>query len=208
MPRPWRDLSDRLARQSALSERDYRFAIAQYGLFSDRVTELQKEREVWIRLSIIGTFGFLGWLGVYLESRDFDHSCWRCCICRRSTFCRWLANLGAALRFFFIQRDINRLVTYLAEMERDVLCLPDADLRRAQRARYPRPALALAVDRLLALHRGFVGNGGGGIGLARLSGSRWVERARVGAVCGPVRNISTQPAGYGSVAARHFTRED
>ena len=116
--------NDRVTRQNVLTERDYRFAIAQYGLFSDRVTELQKEREVWIRLSIIGTFGFLGWLGVYLESVT---STFMLEMLHLQTIylLPLVANLGAALRFFFIQRDINRLVTYLAEMERDVLCLPD-----------------------------------------------------------------------------------
>lgn len=119
------EISDRILRQNALTERDFRFATAQYGLYADRVTELQKEREVWIRHSIIATFAFFGWLGVYRDT--FSQTFMLEALSLQTIyFVPLVFNLGGALRFFFIQRDINRLVSFLAEMERDLLCLPDA----------------------------------------------------------------------------------
>ncbi|MEO1790101.1 MAG: hypothetical protein AAFR34_10380 [Pseudomonadota bacterium] len=114
----------RVARQEALTERDFRFGIAQYTMYAERVTELQTEREVWIRHSILATFAFFGWLAVYRDSVSMtfmlDTVHLNVIYCLPVVF-----NLGGALRFFFIQRDINRIVQMLAEMERDVLCLPD-----------------------------------------------------------------------------------
>ncbi len=115
----------RLERQAALTDRDFRFATAQYGLYADRVTELQKEREVWIRHSILATFAFFGWIAVYRDSVS-ETFMLRMLSLQTIYFVPLVFNAGGALRFFFIQRDINRLVSFLAEMEREILCLPDA----------------------------------------------------------------------------------
>ncbi len=133
------DMDARITAQNALTERDFRFATAQYGLYAERVTELQKEREVWIRHSIIATFAFLGWLGVYRDA--FSQTFMLEAVSLQTLyFVPLVFNLGGALRFFFIQRDINRLVTFLAEMERDILCLPtqicDAPSGRGLRDRH------------------------------------------------------------------------
>ena len=116
---------DQHLRQAALSERDFRFAVAQYGLFSDRVTELQKEREVWIRHSIIATFAFFGWLAVYRDSISTTFMLEMVGL-QTIYFLPFVFNAGGALRFYFIQRDINRHVIFLTEMERDTLCLHDS----------------------------------------------------------------------------------
>ncbi len=122
------DLADitvmRLQRQNTLSERDFRFAVEQYGLYAGRVTEFQKEREVWIRHSIIATFAFFGWIGIYRDTFTMTFMLDMFQV-QSIYFLPLIFNIGGALRFFFIQRDINRLVQYLAEMEREVLCLPD-----------------------------------------------------------------------------------
>lgn len=114
----------RLDRQLALTERDFHFAVTQYRLYADRVTELQKEREHWVRHSIIATFAFFGWMSVYRDTFTMTFMLNTVQI-QAIYFLPLLFNFGGALRFYFIQRDINRLVTYLAEMERDTLCLPD-----------------------------------------------------------------------------------
>ena len=118
------DAASRIDRQQALTARDYRFALEQYRLFSERVTESQKEREVWIRHSIIATFAFFGWIAVYVDQLTSTFML-EIVHLQAIYFVPLVANLGGALRFFFIQRDINRLVTFLAEMERRTLCLPD-----------------------------------------------------------------------------------
>lgn len=110
--------------QEEHSERTYRFLLARYGLYSERVTELQKEREVWIRHSIVATFAFFGWIGVYRDTftETFMLQMFQV---QMIYFIPLVFNAGGALRFFFIQRDITRLVTYIAEMERRDLRLPD-----------------------------------------------------------------------------------
>ena len=115
--------TERRQRQDALTERDFRFAVTQYGIYADRVTELQKEREQWVRHSIIATFAFFGWIAVY---RDNLSETFMLDMIEVQTlyFVPLVFNLGGALRFFFIQRDINRLVRYLGDMERETLCLP------------------------------------------------------------------------------------
>ncbi|MBT8457390.1 MAG: hypothetical protein HKO95_16580 [Rhodobacteraceae bacterium] len=118
------DQISRITRQDRLTDRDFRFATAQYGLYAERVTELQKEREVWIRHSILATFAFFGWIAVYRDSVTATFMLQMVSL-QTIYFVPLVFNLGGALRFFFIQRDINRLVRFLAEMERDVLCLPD-----------------------------------------------------------------------------------
>lgn len=107
-----------------LSSEQFRFATEQYTVFSQRVTELQKEREVWVRHSIVATFAVFGWIAVYRD--DISSSFMLDMLHVRAIFLIPIVfNLGGALRFFFIQRDINRLVHYLTDMERDVLKLPD-----------------------------------------------------------------------------------
>lgn len=110
--------------RALLTDRDFHFAVAQYTLLSNRVTELQKEREVWIRHSIIATFGFFGWLAVYRDSISATFML-EAVELQTVYFIAFVFNAGGALRFFFIQRDINRLVTYLANMERGPLALAD-----------------------------------------------------------------------------------
>lgn len=117
-------LDARRARQDALSERDYRFALTQYRLIAERVGELQAEREAWIRNSIIGTFAFFGWIGVYRDTVTMTFMLGSVHI-QALFFIPLLFNAGGGLRFYFIQRDINRHVGYLADMERDILCLPE-----------------------------------------------------------------------------------
>lgn len=111
-------------RQDALSARDYHFLLQQYQLYADRVTELQKERENWIRHSIIATFAFLGWMGVYRDTFKMTFMLDAIQV-QLIYLVPFVFNAGGAIRFFFIQRDINRHVEFLAEMERDQLCLPD-----------------------------------------------------------------------------------
>lgn len=106
----------------SLSDREHTFALQQYAQIGHRVTELQKEREVWIRHSIIATFAFIGWILANRESvsdtlmLDVSTVAWIAVI-------PFVFNLGGALRFFFIQRDINALVDYMVLIEREVLCL-------------------------------------------------------------------------------------
>ena len=111
-------------RQASFTDRDFQFVLQQYRLFADRVTELQKERENWIRHSIIATFAFLGWIGVYRDTFKMTFMLDAVQV-QLIYLIPFLFNMGGAIRFFFIQRDINRHVTFLAEMERDHLCLPD-----------------------------------------------------------------------------------
>lgn len=110
-----------------LNDREYRFAISQYVLYAERVTELQKEREVWIRHSIVATFAFFGWIAVYRDNVT-DTFMLEMFQLQAVYLTPVVFNLGGALRFFFIQRDINRLGDFLVDMERDVLQLPDAVL--------------------------------------------------------------------------------
>lgn len=137
-----------MAEQPATSKSDeldaeqFRFATEQYTVFSHRVTELQKEREVWIRHSIVATFAFFGWITVYRD--DISSSFMLDMLHVQAIFIiPIIFNLGGALRFFFIQRDINRLVHYLTDMERDVLKLPaklcDAPSGRGIRDRHWHP---------------------------------------------------------------------
>ena len=108
---------------SQLSDREYRFATEQYMALTSRVGLLQSEREVWIRHSILATFAFFGWVAIYrdqavallmLESIHL-HFIYLLPI---------LLNLGGALRFVFLQRDVRRLSARLLSLER-VLALPD-----------------------------------------------------------------------------------
>lgn len=111
-----------------LSDRDFRFVSQQYTLLAERVTELQKEREQWVRTSIVATFAFFGWLAVYRDAvvQTFMFGVPELQVIY---FLPVVLNAGGALRFFFIQRDINRLANFLVEMERSILCLPDAVCR-------------------------------------------------------------------------------
>ena len=120
-----RDDSARRERQNRLTDRDFRFATEQYGHYAERITELQREREAWIRHSILATFAFFGWFAVNQDSvsRTFMLEMLHL---QAIYFIPLVFNLGGALRFFFIQRDINRHVEFLVDMERGVLCLPDA----------------------------------------------------------------------------------
>lgn len=125
-----------------LNSEQFRFATEQYTVFSQRVTELQKEREVWVRHSIVATFAVFGWIAVYRD--DISSSFMLDMLHVRAIFLiPIIFNLGGALRFFFIQRDINRLVHYLTDMERDVLKLPtrlcDAPAGRGIRDRHWHP---------------------------------------------------------------------
>jgi hypothetical protein len=110
---------------AALSERDWQFALAQYGLFAGRVTELQREREAWVRHSILATFAFFGWLAVYRDDLGMTFMLDRLEL-QAVLFVPLVFNAGGAVRFFFLQRDINRTVTFLAEMERGTLGLAPA----------------------------------------------------------------------------------
>ncbi|MFQ6553826.1 hypothetical protein AAD018_015920 [Aestuariibius insulae] len=105
-------------------QRTFRFVLEQYRLFSSRVTTLQAEREQWIRHSILATFAYFGWITVYssqvamtfmLGTTELD----------AIYMLPVVFNLGGALRFFFIQRDINRTVLFLMQMEREMLGLPE-----------------------------------------------------------------------------------
>lgn len=116
---------DRVARQNLLTERDFRVATEQYGHYADRITELQREREIWIRHSILATFAFFGWFAVNQESVS-QTLMLEAYQLQLIYLIPLIFNLGGALRFFFIQRDINRHVEFLVDMERGVLCLPDA----------------------------------------------------------------------------------
>ena len=120
-----RDDGARRERQNRLTDRDFRFATEQYGHYAERITELQREREAWIRHSILATFAFFGWFAVNQDSvsRTFMLEMLHL---QAIYFIPLVFNLGGALRFFFIQRDINRHVEFLVDMERGVLCLPDA----------------------------------------------------------------------------------
>jgi hypothetical protein len=113
-----------------LGDREFRFAMQQYGLLADRVTELQKEREQWVRTSIVATFAFFGWLTVYRDS-VVETFMFGTMELQAIYFLPVVLNAGGALRFYFIQRDINRLANFLVEMERSILCLPDALCRAA-----------------------------------------------------------------------------
>ena len=104
--------------------RDFRFALVQYDQFSERVTELQREREIWIRHSILATFAFFGWLGTYMDDLDMNFMLSRVHF-QVIYLIPFVFNAGGALRFFFIQRDINRHTQFLVEMERETLCLSD-----------------------------------------------------------------------------------
>ena len=107
-----------------LSEREFHFATDQYCLLANRVTELQKEREQWVRHSILATFAFFGWVSVnslevaqaFMLGADELQLIYVLPL---------LFNLGGAIRFFFIQREINRIVNFLMELERTTLRLPE-----------------------------------------------------------------------------------
>lgn len=107
-----------------LNEAEYRFAVEQYVVFGNRITEQQKEREVWIRHSIVATFAFFGWITVYRDAISSTFMLESLHV-RAIFLVPVLFNLGGALRFYFIQRDINRLSHYLIDMERNILQLPD-----------------------------------------------------------------------------------
>lgn len=107
-----------------VEERAFRFALVQYGQFADHVTNLQSEREVWIRHSILATFAFFGWIAIYSD-RVTETFMLGMSQVQAVYFLPFLFNAGGALRFFFIQRDINRHVEFMAQMERETLCLPD-----------------------------------------------------------------------------------
>lgn len=107
---------------NTLGDRDFRFATEQYTLFFNRVTGLQGEREIWIRHSIIATFAFFGWIAVYRDNVT-DTFMLEMVQLQAIYFVPLIFNLGGALRFFVIQRDINRLVHLLIGMEADVLRL-------------------------------------------------------------------------------------
>ena len=108
---------------SGLSDREFKFASDQYALFANRVTELQKEREQWIRHSILATFAFFGWVSVnsleVAQAFMLGESDMQLIYILPLVF-----NLGGAVRFFFIQRDINRIVNFLVDLEKTTLRLP------------------------------------------------------------------------------------
>lgn len=107
-----------------LSGEEFRFATEQYVVFSHRVTELQKEREEWVRHSIIATFAFLGWIALNREGLSSSLMLEMVQV-QAVVLVPIIFNLGGALRFYFIQRDINRLAHYLIHMECEILKLPD-----------------------------------------------------------------------------------
>jgi len=108
----------------ALEERAFTFACQQYRLLAERAVLLQGEREIWIRHSILATFAFFGWIAVYRDSLA-ETFMLRMVEVEAIYFVPFVFNCGGALRFFFIQRDINRLFDFLAEMERGMLALPE-----------------------------------------------------------------------------------
>lgn len=116
-------LTDTTSNTEPLTEAEFRFTTEQYVVFANRITEQQKEREVWIRHSIIATFAFFGWITVYRDNISSTFMLEMLHI-RAIFLVPVVFNLGGALRFFFIQRDINRLSHYLTNMERNILRLP------------------------------------------------------------------------------------
>lgn len=121
------------AAPTAITDRDHQFLCQQYGLYFGRTTELQKEREVWIRHSIISTFAFFGWIAVYLDNITSTFMLQMFHL-QLIYFLPLIFNLGGAVRFFFIQRDINRHVEYLIVMEQEMIQLP-AELANAAHGR-------------------------------------------------------------------------
>ncbi|WP_102108525.1 hypothetical protein [Oceaniglobus roseus] len=106
-----------------LSDRDFRFAAQQYAQYFARITGMQSEREVWIRHSVIATFAFFGWIAVNRDNVT-DTFMLDMVQVQLIYFLPLAFNLGGGLRFFFIQRDINRHTDFLVAMERDILALP------------------------------------------------------------------------------------
>ena len=117
---------------TAPDDRAWVFLNQQYRLLAERVTMLQQEREQWIRLSVLATFGFFGWIAQYAEEAAMS-------LMLGTTELRliyifpFIFNAGGALRFYFIQRDINRISRRQMTMETGPLGIPARALPRRRR---------------------------------------------------------------------------
>lgn len=122
-PAPTRVLDGLPGAGTAPDDRAWVFLNQQYRLLAERTTMLQQEREQWIRLSVLATFGFFGWIAQYAEETAMSLMLGTTELRLIYTF-PFVFNAGGALRFFFIQRDINRLARRQMVMETGPLGIP------------------------------------------------------------------------------------